>query len=49
MWRNGVDILALSRLMGHTDIATTKRYIADFDSDLSEAHAKGSPVDNAGL
>lgn len=49
MWRNGVDILALSRLMGHSTIEVTKRYIADFEGDLREAHQKGSPVDNAGL
>lgn len=49
MWRNGVDILAISRLLGHSSLEITRRYIAQFDTDLRSAHAKGSPVDNAGL
>jgi integrase/recombinase XerD len=49
MWRNGVDILTISRLMGHSALEVTKRYIAKFDTDLRAGHAKGSPVDNAGL
>jgi site-specific recombinase XerD len=49
MWRNGVDLLAISRLMGHSTVEVTRRYIAEFNDDLRASHAKGSPVDNADL
>ena len=49
MWRNGVDILTISRLMGHSTISLTQRYIANFEDDLRRGHAKGSPVDHANL
>jgi site-specific recombinase XerD len=49
MWRAGIDLLAISRLMGHSSTVVTQRYIAHFDSDLRDQHAKGSPVDNADL
>lgn len=49
MWRNGVDLLTISRLMGHSTIDQTRRYIAPFDDDLRLGHAKGSPVDHADL
>jgi integrase/recombinase XerD len=49
MWRSGADLLAISRLMGHSSTTVTQRYIAQFDADLRQQHAKGSPVDNADL
>lgn len=49
MWRNHIDILTISRLMGHSSIEVTRRYIEKFDEDLRIGHAKGSPVDNAML
>lgn len=49
MWRAGADLLAISRLMGHSSTIVTSRYIAKADADLRQQHAKGSPVDNADL
>ena len=49
MHRAGVDILTISRLLGHRSLEMTKRYIARDDNDLRAGHARGSPVDNAGL
>lgn len=49
MWRAGVDLLTISRLMGHSSVVVTQRYIGQFDGDLRQQHAKGSPVDNADL
>ena len=47
MLRNGVDVITLSRLMGHSDLQVLTRYLAQTDDDLREAHARSSPVDNA--
>jgi site-specific recombinase XerD len=49
MWRNGADLLTISRLLGHADLSTTRRYIADQDDDLRAGHARSSPVDCGGL
>ncbi len=46
--RAGVDIFAVQRLMGHTNLATLRRYLALTDQDARAAHAKGSPVDRLG-
>ena len=35
------------RLMGHADLQVMRRYLAQTDDDLREAHARSSPVDNA--
>jgi integrase/recombinase XerD len=43
--RAGTDVVSVSRLLGHTSIETTKRYLAQVDDDLKAAHAKSSPVD----
>ena len=45
--RNGMDLMTLARLMGHTTIKVLKRYVALTDVDLRNAHEKASPVDNA--
>ncbi len=45
MLRNGIDLVTLSRLMGHSGIGILQRYLAQVDSDLQIAHAKYSPVD----
>jgi hypothetical protein len=44
--RNGVDILTLSKLMGHSDLQVLRRYLAQTDEDVHTAHMRGSPVDN---
>lgn len=46
MLRNGVDIVSLQRLMGHSSLEVLKRYLNQNDDDLRVAHAKGSPVDS---
>lgn len=45
-WRNGCDLEALSRIMGHKDIKTTQRYIKLLPDDLKKAHDFSSPVNN---
>lgn len=46
MLRNGVDVVTLSRLMGHTSLAVMKKYLKQINSDLQDAHIKGGPVDH---
>jgi integrase/recombinase XerD len=45
MLRNGVDLVTLSRLMGHTTIKVLQRYLNQLPEDLQQAHRRGSPVD----
>ena len=45
MLRNGVDIFALQKLMGHSDLQVLRRYLAQTDQDVQIAHMRGSPVD----
>lgn len=44
--RSGMDVFALQRLMGHSDLSVLRRYLAQTNDDLRAAHAKASPVDN---
>lgn len=44
--RAGMDIVTLARLMGHSNLATTQKYLALVKDDLRNSHAKASPVDN---
>lgn len=44
-WRAGVDILTLSKLMGHTSLQVLNRYIKQAGEDLSLAAKRSSPVD----
>lgn len=46
MLRNGVDVFALQKLMGHSDLQVLRRYLAQTDQDMQTAHMRGSPVDN---
>ena len=45
MLRAGVDIFSLQRLMGHSDLSTLRRYLAQNADDLKTAHERGGPVD----
>lgn len=47
MLRNGVNIFALQRLMGHSDLSVLRRYLAQTEGDLQSAHLLGSPVDKS--
>ncbi len=42
--RNGIDLERLRLLMGHSDYATLRRYLALVESDLKRAHAEHSPL-----
>ena len=44
--RNGVDVYSLQRLMGHADLTMLRRYLAQTDADIQEAHDKAGPVDH---
>ena len=46
MLRNGVDVFALQKLLGHSDLQVLRRYLAQNDQDIQTAHMRGSPVDN---
>ena len=43
--RNGIDLISLQRLMGHSGLTVINRYLAQTEGDLQAAHAKTSPVD----
>ena len=42
MFRRGMDIHAISKLMGHSNIATTQRYIYTADDQLQAEYRKYS-------
>jgi integrase/recombinase XerD len=44
--RNGVDIYSLQRLMGHADLSVLRRYLAQTEDDLRQAHERTGPADN---
>ena len=44
--RNGMNIYALARLMGHADIAILRQYLALVQEDLREAHRQFGAVDS---
>jgi integrase/recombinase XerD len=43
--RGGADLLSVSRLLGHADLSTTRRYLKLETDDLREAHRRAGPVD----
>jgi len=43
--RNGVDLITLMRLMGHTDTKVLQRYLKLLDTDLRSSHERTSPAD----
>lgn len=45
-WRNGVDVTAIARIMGHGSLPVVMRYIAAESADLSALHDKYAPTGN---
>ena len=45
--RNGMNVYALQRIMGHSDLTVLRRYLALVDDDLLEAHQQFGAVDLA--
>ncbi|MBW7886169.1 MAG: tyrosine-type recombinase/integrase [Caldilineaceae bacterium] len=43
--RNGMNVYALQRIMGHSDLSVLRRYLALVDDDLQEAHRHYGAVD----
>ncbi len=48
MLRGGCDLVTLSRLMGHSSLVVTQRYLYLLDDDLQNGHQLAGPIDNAG-
>lgn len=46
--RAGGDLVSVSRLLGHSRLETTKRYLNQDEQDLRGVHTKTSPVDRLG-
>jgi len=44
---NGMDIFSLQRLMGHSSLNTTKKYIHLNDREVKQQHSKYNPLDNS--
>ena len=44
--RSGMNVYALQRIMGHSDLQILKRYLALVDDDLTQAHRQHGTVDN---
>ena len=45
--RAGMNVYALQRLMGHSDLSILRRYLAQTEDDLRRAHEQHGPVDAA--
>jgi site-specific recombinase XerD len=45
LYRAGVDLLTIARLLGHSDMSILERYIKQTSEDLRGSHERGSPVD----
>jgi integrase/recombinase XerD len=44
--RNGMNVYALQRIMGHADLSVLRRYLALLDDDLRDAHQRFGAVDH---
>ncbi|MBC7233113.1 MAG: tyrosine-type recombinase/integrase [Chloroflexi bacterium] len=43
--RQGMDVYSLQKLMGHADLSVLRRYLAQTEGDLKQAHERFGPVD----
>ena len=48
MLRGACDLVTLSRLMGHSSLVVTQRYLYLLNEDLQNGHQQAGPIDNAG-
>jgi len=46
-YKNGVDLLSLQRLLGHSSLEMVRRYAQQNDEDLRSAHELAGPIDKA--
>ena len=44
--RGDMDIYSLQKLMGHSDLSVLRRYLAQTEDDLADAHRRAGPVDH---
>jgi integrase/recombinase XerC len=49
MARSNADLASVRRILGHTDISTTSRYLSMSDADLRAKHAVASPFESLAL
>ncbi len=49
MYRNGIDSITLSRILGHSSLEVLKRYLAQDNEDLRREHEKYAPGDIADI
>ena len=46
---NGGDVFTLQKILGHTTLDMTRRYVTLANSDVKDKHRQYSPIDNLGL
>ncbi|MEN6370416.1 MAG: tyrosine-type recombinase/integrase [Armatimonadota bacterium] len=46
--RNGGDVFSLQRILGHSSLTMTRRYVDFCQEDIIKTHRKASPADNLG-
>lgn len=46
---NGGDVFTLQKILGHTSLEMTRKYVTLASGDVKEKHRQSSPVDNLGL
>jgi site-specific recombinase XerD len=46
---NGGDVFTLQKILGHTTLEMTRKYVTLASTDVKEKHRQYSPIDNLGL